>query len=311
MAIKATSSSHFEPAESKELPPDADQLVVELTQSSPSPLSPQRLRLCYPALCHRLSSLMWTVHLRQRFDSAAELFEKVGKIPKECLCRQNTGMSNLEMPLFFNMCVDFLDVFMEATMGAAQATLDMNRCEDPWKCEGSGPPSLVELAVVQSAANYDLLHLHHQLAVALHMMASFILRFPHPISSLFDNVGQAALFADLTSQPQLPGHNLEQAVIDSRTNFLCRVITEAVQTIQKMEWAENGQDDKVTKLDGKLADQWMSKCLNLASVWQVSTDTLYRHQISELYSKDCDPLAVEIMPAAQDSSQLTSQLLIV
>jgi hypothetical protein len=60
--------------------------------------------------------------------------------------------------------------------------------------------------------------------------------------------GQAALFADLTSHPQLPSHNLDQSFIIVRTNFLCRVITGAVQTIQKMEWDESGQDDKVMVL---------------------------------------------------------------
>jgi hypothetical protein len=73
-------------------------------------------------------------------------------------------------------------------MSAAQTPLDMSRCEELWKCGGSGPPSLVELALAQSAVNYDLLHLNHQLALALHMMASFIMRFPRPIASLFDNV---------------------------------------------------------------------------------------------------------------------------
>jgi hypothetical protein len=40
----------------------------------------------------------------------------MGKIPKERLCRQDTGMSDLEMPLFLKICVDFLDVFMEVSM---------------------------------------------------------------------------------------------------------------------------------------------------------------------------------------------------
>jgi hypothetical protein len=73
-------------------------------------------------------------------------------------------------------------------MSTAQMPLDVSQCEELWKCGGSGPQSLAELAVAQSAVNYDLVLLHHQLAVALHMMASFSVRFPRPISSLFDNV---------------------------------------------------------------------------------------------------------------------------
>jgi len=57
--------------------------------------------------------MMWTMHLRQRFEPAAHLFQKVGKIPKERLCRQDIGISDLELPLFLGTCVDFLDVFLE------------------------------------------------------------------------------------------------------------------------------------------------------------------------------------------------------
>jgi hypothetical protein len=59
---------------------------------------------------------MWMMHLKPRFESAARLFQKMSKIPKERLCRQDTGMSDLEMPLFLKICVDFLDVFMEVSM---------------------------------------------------------------------------------------------------------------------------------------------------------------------------------------------------
>jgi hypothetical protein len=73
-------------------------------------------------------------------------------------------------------------------VSAAQTPLDVSRHEELWNCGASGPPSLVELALSQSAVNYDLLHLHYQLAVALHMMASFTMRFHRPISSLFDDM---------------------------------------------------------------------------------------------------------------------------
>lgn len=73
-------------------------------------------------------------------------------------------------------------------MRAAEAALDVSPHEEFWNCGASGPPSLVELALSQSAVNYDLLHLHYQLAVALHMMAFLTIRFPRPISSLFDDL---------------------------------------------------------------------------------------------------------------------------
>lgn len=57
--------------------------------------------------------------------------------------------------------------------------------------------------------------------------------------------GQVALFANLTSQPQLPSHNPDPSYVTVRTQFLCRIITGAMQTIQKVESDESGQDDQV------------------------------------------------------------------
>ncbi|KAJ4428920.1 hypothetical protein ANN_25916 [Periplaneta americana] len=293
-----------------------------------------------PHLKEGLCSLIWSMHLRQKFESAARLFQKVGKVPKERLCRQDIGISDLEMPLFLDTCMVFLDTFMEASlMSVAHTPMDISRYEELWNCGVSGPPPLVELAMAQPAVNYELLHLHYQLAMALHMLAFFSMRFPKPISSLFDNVGQAALFADLTSQPQLPSHNPDPTLVIYRTQFLSRVISGAIQMIQLVEWDENSQDDKVTRLDARLAVQWISKCYNLASVWQVSSDSLRRYQICELYSNGFDRLAEEVsvstsrvvcplilrklllidydyfefqvMPAVQDPSLVASQLLLI
>lgn len=58
---------------------------------------------------------------------------------------------------------------------------------------------------------------------------------------------QAALFAGLSSQPQLRSHNPEQQIVNTRTRFLCVVITAAMQTIQ-VECDESGRDDKVLPL---------------------------------------------------------------
>jgi hypothetical protein len=51
--------------------------------------------------------------LGQRFESAARLFQKVGKIPKERLCKQEVGISDLKMHLFLEICMSFLDIVME------------------------------------------------------------------------------------------------------------------------------------------------------------------------------------------------------
>lgn len=73
-------------------------------------------------------------------------------------------------------------------MNAAQVPVDTSRYEELWNCAESGPPSLAELALTQPTVNYDLLQLHYQLALALHMLASFNMHIEQPVTSLFDSV---------------------------------------------------------------------------------------------------------------------------
>nr|CAD7424763.1 unnamed protein product [Timema monikensis] len=256
-------------------------------------------------------SLAWSTHLGQRFESAARLIQKVGKIPKERLCRQEIGITDLELPGFLQACVTFLDVFMEASLQCELTLLqDYSKTEELWNCpKGScGPTPLSELALAKPDINYDLLQLHHQLATVLHMIATFNIRLPRPISSLFDNTGQSALFCDLASKPQLPGHILDQKLTDARTQFLFRVIAGATQSIQKVVYSS---DDKATGLDTKSAVDWVSKCHSLAGSWHVSCDALRRHQVCELYSCGYDRLAEEIIPAVSDTALVGSQLLMI
>jgi hypothetical protein len=56
------------------------------------------------------------MHLRPRFESAARLFQKVGRVPKERLCKQDVGISDLEMLSFLETCVDFLDICLEVSI---------------------------------------------------------------------------------------------------------------------------------------------------------------------------------------------------
>ncbi|XP_063235843.1 rab3 GTPase-activating protein non-catalytic subunit isoform X2 [Bacillus rossius redtenbacheri] len=262
-----------------------------------------------PHMRQGVCSLAWSMHLGQRFESAARLMHKVGKVPKERLCRQEVGISDLELTAFLRSCVTFLDIFMEASLQCdACRPADFSRWEELWQGEGEGAPPLSALALAQPPPSYDLLHLHHQLASALLMMAAFHLRLPRPVSALFDSTSQAALFSDLASNPQLPGHCLDQKLNETRLDFLFRVIAGATQSIQRIA---DSADDRACSADVQSAVEWTGRCLELAAAWHIGPDALRRHQICELYSCGHDRLAEEIIPAVSDTATVGSQLLMI
>jgi hypothetical protein len=100
---------------------------------------------------------------------------------------------------------------------------------------------LLELVVNSIRSHSEVIR--NDLARQITMLLSYVICHSYGDYSFL--LGQAALFADLTSQPQLPSHNPDPLCVTVRTQFLCRVITGAMQTIQKVESDENGQDDEV------------------------------------------------------------------
>lgn len=74
---------------------------------------------------------------------------------------------------------------------------------------------------------------------------------------------------------------------NSRTEFLCRVITASMESIHQ----------EATEVDGFSSTQailWMSKCQNLASTWKINNDELRIHQVCQMYINGFDRLAEEV-----------------
>lgn len=62
--------------------------------------------------------LLWTLHIKKRLEAAAKLMNKLGKLPKERLCVQDTGLSDVQLTTFLQHCVTFLDIFLDvSTLG--------------------------------------------------------------------------------------------------------------------------------------------------------------------------------------------------
>ncbi|XP_075225489.1 rab3 GTPase activating protein isoform X2 [Lycorma delicatula] len=253
-----------------------------------------------PHLRQGICTMIWSMHLRLRFEAALRLINKVGKVPKERLCRQDIGLSDLHIPDFFKFCSDFINLYMESNvMCEINEKVSINS-ESFW--EGcSLVPSLSQLALGQPVANYDLLNLLSQAARAMLLLTTFNLRTHRPLAAFFDSVGQSALFSEVWSRPQLPGYSQDVKLSESRIKFLLRSVAAAMGTIisHQQQW------------DTKQAVQWMSQCLSLAADWLIAADPLRRQQACQLYAKGFDRLAEEVIPSVTDTAMLGSQLLII
>ncbi|XP_047466434.1 rab3 GTPase-activating protein non-catalytic subunit isoform X4 [Mugil cephalus] len=272
-----------------------------------------------------ISTMMWSTFIVKRFSAAAFLMEKVGKAPKDRLCRRDVGMGDKAMTSFLGGCVQLLQILMEVT-----EALVKNHCplsflnsyadsaveevpapelsvEEAW-CGAEGPASIAELALEQKGVHYPLVQHHCLLASLLHAAMTFSLRIK-PLS-LFDSKGKNAFFRDLTTIQLMPSGDMDPGLVSLRQEFLLRVLTGWVQAIDDLSSSASTTGSTPLPSSGPRADWWPSLCLDLGSLLQVNPDILRRHLVCELYNQGLDPRAEEVMLEVEDKDVLGSQLLV-
>uniref|UniRef100_A0A671QD64 Rab3 GTPase-activating protein non-catalytic subunit-like n=1 Tax=Sinocyclocheilus anshuiensis TaxID=1608454 RepID=A0A671QD64_9TELE len=231
----------------------------------------------------------------KRFSAAAFLMEKVGKAPKDRLCRRDVGMGDAAVRSFLGSCVQLLQALMEADSAVEEVSAPDVCVEEVWG-GAEGPVSIVELALDQRSVHYPLVQHHCVLASLLHATMTFSLRLK-PLS-LFDSKGKNAFFRDLSSIQLLPSGDMDPTLVAVRqavSHSWVKVLAESEENGVKHSGAE---------------DMWPAVCMELSSLLQVNTDILRRHLVCELYNQGLDLRAEEVMMEVQDKDVLGSQLLV-
>lgn len=313
--------------EEKEEKEDADDLLGALCQRFPHSLSPDLLlaHCCWeyvvqwnkdpeeatfllcavehlkllssPHVQLGISSMMWSTFIVKRLSAAAFLMEKVGKTPKDRLCRRDVGMGDAAVTSFLGCCVLLLQVLMEADSAVEEAPPPELSVEEAW-CGAEGPASIAELALEQKGVHFPLVQHHYLLATLLHAAMTFSLKVK-PLS-LFDSKGKSALFRDLSSIQLMPSGDADPALVLLRQEFLLRVLTGWVQAI----------DEGATPPTAPPPPNWPQLCQEVAPLLQVNADVLCRHLVCELYSQGLDLRAEEVTLQVEDQEVLGSQLLV-
>ncbi|XP_076244895.1 rab3 GTPase activating protein isoform X2 [Calliopsis andreniformis] len=249
---------------------------------------------------HGVCCLLWSVHIKKRMETVAKLINKLGKLPKERLCVQEVGLTDIQSITFLQNCVTFFEIFIDSeVLETGQNTVV--KFEELWEGYTSGPQPFAALAISQAPAWYDLIMLHVQLANVLYMMAHFNLKVTKPLNNLFESVVQPYFFQTMSDKVMLTWYRDDKR--DSlRTEFLCRVITASMDFIHQE--TTDGRTFSSTQ-----AIEWMSRCQTLASIWKINNDELRIHQVCQLYVNGFDQLADEVVAAVNDVEKLAVNLL--
>ncbi|XP_006869763.1 PREDICTED: rab3 GTPase-activating protein non-catalytic subunit [Chrysochloris asiatica] len=255
-----------------------------------------------------IALMMWNTFLVKRFSAATYLMDKVGKSPKDRLCRRDVGMSDTAMTSFLGSCLDLLQTLLEADVSRDELPVPVLDTEDAW-LSGEGPVSIVELALEQKHIHYPLVEHHSVLCSVLYAVMRFALKTVKPLA-LFDSKGKNAFFKDLTSIQLLPSGEMDPNFISARQQFLLKVVSAAVQAQHSVAKDKDPTEAAVSTPFGKDQD-WPVLAVDLAHHLQVSEDVVRRHYVGELYNHGVDQLGEEAILQVHDKEVLASQLLVV
>lgn len=244
--------------------------------------------------------LLWTLHIKKRMEAAGKIINKLGKLPKERLCIQETGLTDKQLITFLQHCTTFFDIFAEAELLQTSNNVVL-KSEELWEGQSAGPQPFAVLALSQSPAWYELILLHLQIANVLYMIAYFNLKISKPLNNLFEGVTHPYFYQDISDKIRFTW-NHDDRKNSLRLEFLCHVITASMDVIR-----QETVDGKT--LSSTQAILWMSKCQTLASMWKLNSDELRVHQVCELYINGFDRVAEEVAAAVNDTEKLAINLL--
>uniref|UniRef100_A0A7N6BYD9 RAB3 GTPase activating protein subunit 2 (non-catalytic) n=1 Tax=Anabas testudineus TaxID=64144 RepID=A0A7N6BYD9_ANATE len=161
-----------------------------------------------------ISAMMWSTFIVKRFSAAAYLMEKVGKAPKDRLCRRVSLIyDDANAQPFPPHLTSVLFFVTQADSAVEEIPAPELSVEEVW-CGAEGPASIAELALEQRGVHYPLVQHHCLLGSLLHAAMTFSLKVK-PLS-LFDSKGKNAFFRDLTSIQLMPSGDMDPGLISLR-----------------------------------------------------------------------------------------------
>ncbi|XP_071476615.1 rab3 GTPase-activating protein non-catalytic subunit-like [Diadema antillarum] len=298
-----------------------------------------------PVLQHGVSSMMWHTFMVKKFSGAAFLMDKVGKAPKDRLCRRDVGLSEMALGRFLGLATELLECIYQVEPESSLTPLF--ETEDLWQ-HIQGPTPLVELAVSQTLPCHALVDVHKQLCTIMHGVMTFGMKSVK-VLQLFDYKTKNAFFKALGTMFTPSSHEIDFGLIKSRQEFLQRLVMAAVFTLPPNHQSEMEGDASTPGSTASSASSsvlserrrsstasdasgiaaggtvplenpkrlpkthpgqvWPGVALQLALALRVDSDLVKRHHVCQLYNSGYDTIAQELLVSVSEQTEMAVQLI--
>ncbi|XP_077976699.1 rab3 GTPase-activating protein non-catalytic subunit-like isoform X2 [Styela clava] len=272
---------------------------------------------------HGLAVMSWRTFVTKRYAALAKLMDKVGKAPKDRLCRKEVGISDILMPSFCQACTDILQIIADAELDTIPKQVASNTSgistgsEDPWQ-NVTGKRSIMDMGRAHAHAHHGLVQHNMHLSFIMHATMQFQLRGVKPLSGLFDRRGKSCFGLDLTTQdPSLPNPDtMEMPINKARQHFLTKVVSAAVQQlashVHKKEEISSPLRLHMTDQECRLElEKWIETAVHMASEFHISSEKVKLHHVDELFKNGLDAIGLEASVTVSDKEVLSSSLVLI
>lgn len=173
-------------------------------------------------LRHNVMCLAWRTYLQKRFEALAGLMQKMGKAPKDRICKKELGLSEDCLESYLLFAINLLELVYQTIAGAEVAPVPPYAVDEWWReaassLDVSRSAPLALLAAHHRIANVALVLEHIRLATVMLFVVAYQLKSAKPLS-LFSSTSQQYMFRDFNT-PFMPS-NASPAVVDGRQKFL-------------------------------------------------------------------------------------------
>ncbi|CAK8697150.1 unnamed protein product [Clavelina lepadiformis] len=256
-----------------------------------------------PPLQSGLALMAWHTFISKRFVALAKLVNKVGKAPKDRLCRKDVGLCATSMSNFCYCCTQLLQTVANASSNSlATPNQDLEQWADENWVDVTGKESIVDLGKHQLTANMYLLQLFMDLAFVLNAVMEFSLRGVKPLTALFDANQHKMFFMDLTTVRISQSEIVDPFIIQHREDFLFKLVTAAVKLLKEKEC----DDDLCLPHDPIV---WAEASIHLAERLGTDRRKIQSHYLHELFQHGLDELGRSMFYVLEFNEDLQSDLL--
>ncbi|XP_057316884.1 rab3 GTPase-activating protein non-catalytic subunit-like isoform X2 [Hydractinia symbiolongicarpus] len=253
-----------------------------------------------PMLQQGLAIMMWKAVFKEGIKQLVQLIEKIGKAPKDRLCKKTVSMGYSALENFLLTAEQLLQILTE--VNASDDIKPTFKTEHHWQRTTCTQRSIAEQAVDEPQCNSRLLNHLWCLVASLYLIMLGKMK-SIKLNSLFDtkvkHTFNLALHGTLTLS-----NGIDDAVIKTREQFCCNAISSLVKNhvelTQGDEIARHMTSDLLSQLD---------IVLTLSIRFNLDEDFVRRFMACTLYSHGLDIAAQEMAMCVQSKAEFCPQIL--